>query len=152
MPVVILKALNGEAIPVYGTGENVRDWLYVDDHARALMTVFEDGTEGRTYNIGGHCEKTNLEVVHAICAILDEEVDGPDGGHASLIEFVTDRPGHDLRYAIDASRIDAELGWTPREDFASGLRKTVQWYLANRGWCERAVVDKYDLNRLGTGE
>ena len=153
MPVVILKAVDGESIPVYGTGENVRDWLYVEDHVRALMRVFEDGEDGRTYNIGGHCEKTNLEVVGGICAILDERLDGPDGGHASLIEFVEDRPGHDLRYAIDASRIGEELGWAPEESFASGLEKTVDWYLEHRDWCERAVADKYErLNRLGKGE
>lgn len=156
MPVVILKAVDGQPIPVYGTGENVRDWLYVDDHVRALITVFEDGEDGRTYNIGGHCERTNLEVVRGICAILDEKLGdsgSTDGGHASLIEFVEDRPGHDLRYAIDASRIADELGWTPRETFGSGLAKTVDWYLNNRDWCKRAVADKYDeMTRLGTGD
>ena len=144
IPVVILRALSGQRIPVYGTGQNVRDWLFVEDHVRALLTVFESGENGRTYNIGGNCERTNLEVVEAICSILDEMVDGPDGGHASLIEFVEDRPGHDLRYAIDASRIRNELGWRPRESFESGLRKTVEWYVGHQGWCERAVK--------GTGE
>ncbi len=137
IPVVIHNAVDGEAIPVYGTGENVRDWLYVDDHVRALMAVYERGETGRTYNIGGDAERTNLEVVESICSILDDRCDEvPDGGHASLIEFVEDRPGHDMRYAIDASRIREELGWAPREDFRSGLEKTVRWYLENREWCE----------------
>ena len=137
IPVVIHNAVDGEPIPVYGTGENVRDWLYVDDHVRALMAVYERGETGRTYNIGGNAERTNLEVVESICSILDDRCDEvPDGGHASLIEFVEDRPGHDLRYAIDASRIRGELGWAPREDFRSGLEKTVRWYLENREWCE----------------
>ena len=153
MPVVILKAVDNEPIPVYGTGENVRDWLFVDDHVRALKTVFERGEPGRTYNIGGDSERTNLEVVESICSILDEKFDGPDGGHASLIEFVDDRPGHDMRYAIDASRIQQELGWQPKESFQSGLKRTVDWYLDNHDWCRRAVAENYDeMQRLGTGE
>ncbi|MDB5350560.1 MAG: rfbB [Planctomycetota bacterium] len=135
VPLVIRNALAGKPLPIYGTGENTRDWLFVDDHAHALRAVLEDGDAGSSYNIGGHNEKTNLEVVHAICAVLDELRPQASGkSHTSLITFVTDRPGHDRRYAIDASKIGRELGWTPREDFASGLRKTVEWYLANPSW------------------
>ena len=133
LPVVILSALAGRPIPVYGRGENVRDWLYVQDHVEALMAVFERGRLGETYNIGGHNEKTNLSVVKEICGLMDEM--HPDGApHERLVAYVTDRPGHDLRYAIDASKIARELGWTPRETFESGLRKTVAWYLDNPEW------------------
>lgn len=128
IPVVILRALRGQSIPVYGKGANVRDWLYVDDHARAIVLAFEKGLTGETYCIGGHNEHNNLDVVHRICAILDEM--RPDHApHSQLITFVTDRPGHDFRYAIDAGKIARELGWTPRETFDTGLRKTVAWYV-----------------------
>ena len=148
LPVVILKALAGEPIPVYGTGANVRDWLYVEDHVRALLTAFERGRAGEVYNVGGHNERTNLEVVHAVCELLDEMA--PAGApHARLITFVTDRPGHDLRYAIDASKIGRELGWTPRETLESGLRKTVRWYLENGTWTGEVLSGAYRMERLG---
>lgn len=150
IPVVILNALAGKPIPVYGRGDNVRDWLYVDDHVRALLTVLERGVVGETYNIGGHNEKTNLEVVRTICAVLDELVpERPVASHADLITFVTDRPGHDWRYAIDAGKIGSELGWTPAESFETGLRKTVEWYLQNREWCDRIFSGSYRLERIG---
>ncbi len=152
IPVVILRALRGETIPVYGTGGNVRDWLYVEDHARALHTVLERGAVGETYNIGGDSERTNLEVAHAVCALLDELV-GPHEGRsrAELIRFVADRPGHDWRYAIDARKVARELGWRPEESFESGLRKTVAWYHAHPSWCERILSGAYRLERLGLG-
>lgn len=135
IPLVILNAVNGKPLPIYGKGDNIRDWLYVDDHARALRLVLEKSTPGETYNIGGWNEKTNLEVVQSICTILDEL--HPQGApHAKLITYVTDRPGHDRRYAIDATKIARELGWKPQETFASGLRKTVEWYLANTDWVQ----------------
>jgi dTDP-glucose 4,6-dehydratase len=150
IPVVILNALDGKPIPVYGSGQNVRDWLYVDDHVRALLRVLERGRVGETYNVGGHSERSNLDVVTTICSLLDELVDGtPVGGHASLITFVTDRPGHDWRYAIDAGKIERELGWTPEESFDAGLRKTVEWYLENRDWCERALSGEHRRERIG---
>ncbi|WP_412062430.1 dTDP-glucose 4,6-dehydratase [Rubrivirga sp. IMCC45206] len=148
IPVVILKALAGEPIPVYGKGDNVRDWLFVDDHVRALTTVLAQGTPGETYNIGGHNEKTNLEVVHAICGLMDE-MDPARARHADLVSFVTDRPGHDWRYAIDASKIERELGWTPQETFETGLRQTVRWYLDRRDWWERVLSGAYKMERLG---
>ena len=133
IPLVIISALHGKPLPVYGNGRQVRDWLFVEDHARALLKVLEEGTVGETYNIGGHNERTNLEVVEAICALLDQLA--PRGApHSDLIAFVSDRPGHDLRYAIDASKIERELGWIPEETFESGLRKTVEWYLASKDW------------------
>jgi dTDP-glucose 4,6-dehydratase len=150
IPLTIINALEGEPLPVYGTGSNVRDWLYVEDHARALMAVAAAGRPGETYCIGGGNEKTNIEVVRAICALLDELA--PDrgiGDRDALITFVADRPGHDLRYAIDATRIAGEFGWRPRESFASGLRKTVQWYLANRSWWQRIRDGVYRGERLG---
>lgn len=148
IPVVILKAMQGEKIPVYGSGENVRDWLYVDDHAKALLRVISDGKIGETYNIGGHNEKKNIEVVHNICDTLDELVP-KHSNYRDQIHFVTDRPGHDFRYAIDASKIQHELGWTPEETFETGIKKTIRWYLDNMDWVE-AVTDKnYDLERLG---
>ncbi len=150
LPVVILKGLAGEPIPVYGKGENVRDWLYVEDHVRALLTVLAKGQAGETYNVGGHNEHTNLDVVRRVCALLDEmaPVAHP---HADLITFVADRPGHDLRYAIDASKIERELGWTPDETFESGLRRTVRWYLDHQDWCEHVLSGRYRMERLGIG-
>jgi dTDP-glucose 4,6-dehydratase len=140
---MILNALDGQPLPVYGRGENVRDWLYVEDHARALWHVLEQGEVGRTYNIGGRFERTNLEVVKAVCAILDELAPDTKGPYERLIQFVADRPGHDRRYAIDDTRIATELGWQPRESFESGLRKTVQWYLDNGEWVERVRSGAY---------
>ncbi len=142
IPLVILNAVNGKPLPIYGKGDNIRDWLYVDDHARALRLVLEQGTPGETYNIGGWNEKTNLEVVQAICAILDE-LHPPGAPHAKLITYVADRPGHDRRYAIDATKIARELGWKPQETFASGLRKTVEWYLANTDWVQGVTSGEY---------
>lgn len=133
IPLVIINALYGKPLPVYGNGQQVRDWLFVEDHARALLKVLEEGTVGETYNIGGHNERTNLEVVEAICALLDQ-LEPRGAPHSDLIAFVSDRPGHDLRYAIDASKIERELGWIPEETFESGLRKTVEWYLASKDW------------------
>jgi len=142
IPLIILNACNGKPLPIYGKGDNIRDWLYVDDHARALRLVLEKGQLGETYNIGGWNEKTNLEVVHTICAILDEL--RPQGApHAALITYVQDRPGHDRRYAIDASKIARELGWKPLETFETGLRKTVQWYLANTAWTDAVISGEY---------
>jgi dTDP-glucose 4,6-dehydratase len=142
IPLMILNAVNGKPLPVYGKGDNIRDWLYVDDHARALRLVLEKGRLGETYNIGGWNEKTNLEVVHAICAILDEL--HPQGKpHERLITYVPDRPGHDKRYAIDANKIEKELGWKPAETFESGLRKTVQWFLANDEWVNGVTSGEY---------
>ena len=150
IPLVILNALHGLKLPVYGKGDNVRDWLYVDDHARALVTVVTKGDVGATYCIGGHCERQNIDVVRTICALMDELAPNPKiGKHDSLITFVTDRPGHDMRYAIDASHIASNLGWTPQETFESGLRKTVEWYLANRTWWERIRSGVYRGERLG---
>ena len=148
LPVVILKASAGEPIPVYGTGQNVRDWLYVDDHVRALVAAFERGVSGETYNVGGHNEWANLDVVTAVCALLDGML--PAGApHADLVAFVRDRPGHDARYAIDASKIARDLGWTPAETFETGLRKTVQWYLDNAEWTGRVLSGAYRMERLG---
>jgi dTDP-glucose 4,6-dehydratase len=139
IPVVILRALDGEPIPVYGDGKNVRDWLYVEDHVRALLRVLEAGRVGETYNVGGRQERENIAVVRTICDILDERrPDAVEGGHESLITFVEDRPGHDWRYAIDPSKVEDELGWAPQVDFEAGLRRTVRWYLEHRDWV-RAV-------------
>ncbi|SFP76599.1 dTDP-glucose 4,6-dehydratase [Geopseudomonas sagittaria] len=150
IPHVILKALAGKPLPVYGDGSQIRDWLYVEDHARALVEVVTKGEVGETYNIGGHNEKRNLEVVYAICDLLDELVPAADGrSYRELITFVKDRPGHDRRYAIDASKIERELGWVPQESFESGIRKTVQWYLDNREWWQRVLNGDYRLGRLG---
>ncbi len=152
IPVVIASAVAGKPIPVYGRGENVRDWLYVGDHANALVAIVMRGAVGRTYNVGGNAERTNLQVVNAICEILDEIAPRPDGAsYADQVTFVTDRPGHDFRYAIDASRIAAELGWRPRESFRSGMEKTVRWYLENRDWIEAVRAGAYDGRRLGLG-
>ena len=153
IPVVINNALAGKPLPIYGKGENIRDWLYVDDHARALRLVLAEGNLCESYNIGGFNEHTNLEVVQLICNILDELLtESPHRPHKNLIEFVTDRPGHDARYAIDASKIERELGWKPLETFATGLRKTVQWYLDNRQWCENVMDGSYQQQRLGLGD
>ncbi|GAB5517438.1 dTDP-glucose 4,6-dehydratase [Rhodopirellula baltica] len=183
IPVVILKCLRGEPIPVYGKGENIRDWLYVEDHCRALLSVVQRGTPGETYNIGGNNEQRNIDLVHLICDLMDElrphsELHPPSGrveqsegrapqhnsprpvsgrgaggegptAHSSLITFVTDRPGHDLRYAIDASKIKRELGWEPQENFESGFCKTVQWYLDNEAWWQAILSGDYQLDRLG---
>ena len=150
IPVIILNAVAGKPLPIYGKGDNVRDWLFVDDHARALETVLRRGTPGETYNIGGWNEKTNLEVVHTICDLLDElRPQSPHRPHRSLINFVTDRPGHDKRYAIDAGKIERTLGWKPAETFETGLRKTVQWYLDNSGWCQRALGSRDAGERRG---
>jgi len=153
IPLVILNAGAGKPLPIYGKGDNVRDWLYVEDHARALRLVLERGTVGETYNIGGHNERTNLEVVRAICSLLDELAPGSrHAPHAGLIAFVADRPGHDRRYAIDAGKIGRELGWKPIETFESGLRKTVAWYLENDAWCRDVRSGGYRQERLGLGE
>jgi dTDP-glucose 4,6-dehydratase len=150
IPLIIINALEGLKLPVYGKGANVRDWLFVDDHARALLTVVTKGTVGETYCVGGRCEKANIDVVRTICALMDELAPSAKiGPRESLITFVTDRPGHDMRYAIDASRIAADLGWEPQETFESGLRKTVEWYLANRTWWERIRSGVYRGERLG---
>ncbi len=150
IPLTIRKALAGERLPVYGKGENVRDWLYVEDHAEALVRAFTNGRAGETYNIGGSAERRNIDVVRAICATLDAMVPGaPHCPHERLIEFVTDRPGHDFRYAIDASKARAELGWTPRETFESGLARTVAWYVENEAWCDKALQSGYRGERLG---
>ncbi len=150
VPLVIIRALRGERLPVYGKGDNVRDWLHVEDHAEALTLVLRKGRPGETYNIGGDSERRNIEVVRGICRLLDEMMpDSPHRPHERLIEFVTDRPGHDARYAIDASKIKNELGWQPRHDFEEGLRATVRWFLDNRGWWERVMSGAYRGERLG---
>ncbi|WP_156463130.1 dTDP-glucose 4,6-dehydratase [Pseudomonas sp. Leaf129] len=144
IPLIILNALEGKALPIYGKGNQIRDWLYVEDHARALYQVVTEGEVGETYNIGGHNEKQNIEVVHTVCALLDELCpQSPHRPHAQLITHVQDRPGHDVRYAIDASKIQRELGWTPVETFESGIRKTVQWYLDNPEWVSRVKSGAY---------
>lgn len=152
IPLIILNALAGKPLPVYGNGEQVRDWLYVEDHARALYTVVTEGGIGETYCIGGHNERKNIDVVKTICTILDKIIDKkPAGIHsfAELITFVEDRPGHDLRYAIDASKIKRDLGWMPLETFESGIEKTINWYLANEGWWQRVLDGSYAGERLG---
>src|SRR5690606_13931202 len=143
IPLMILNALDRKPLPIYGNGSNVRDWLFVEDHARALRTVIADGHDGRTYNIGGRTEKTNLEVVETICRMLDRMAPHADGSYRDLITFVADRPGHDRRYAIDDTRIDAELGWRPLETFESGLEKTIRWYLDNPEWVARVRTGEY---------
>jgi dTDP-glucose 4,6-dehydratase len=162
IPLMILQALEGQPLPVYGRGDNIRDWLYVDDHARALLRILEAGRVGETYVIGGRSERTNLEVVRALCALLDEmrpigrnpDFRGPRHArrYEELITFVPDRPGHDRRYAMDPTRLEQELGWRPRESFESGLRKTVAWYLENRWWWEPIRSGRYRGERLGLGE
>lgn len=149
IPLVIQKAITGEPLPIYGKGDNVRDWLFVDDHVKALWRIVNDGTPGEVYNVGGHNEKTNIEVVETICQILDDIKPRADGvPYKEQITFVKDRPGHDRRYAIDASKIAATLKWTPAETFETGIRKTVEWYLANGDWI-KAVSKNYDGGRLG---
>ena len=143
IPLMIHNAVSDKPLPIYGKGDNVRDWLYVDDHARALRLAFEHGLPGETYNIGGGAEMKNIDVVHTLCALLDAARPRPGGGHATLIAYVTDRPGHDRRYAIDSSKIRAELGWLPRESFESGLAKTVRWYLDHPDWVEDVVSGAY---------
>lgn len=148
IPLVILNALEGKSLPVYGKGDQIRDWLYVEDHARALYKVVTEGVIGETYNIGGHNEKQNLEVVQTICAILDQLIP-KDAPYAEQITYVTDRPGHDRRYAIDSSKMCKELNWLPEETFETGLRKTVQWYLDNQVWSQRVQDGSYHRERLG---
>ncbi|MFW2105533.1 dTDP-glucose 4,6-dehydratase [Acinetobacter guillouiae] len=150
IPLVILNALDGKPLPIYGKGNQIRDWLFVEDHARALYEVVTQGVVGETYNIGGHNEKQNIEVVKTICNILDELKPRMNNQpYETLITFVKDRPGHDLRYAIDASKIDQDLGWKPEETFDTGIRKTVEWYLNNLEWCRRVQNGSYQRERLG---
>ncbi|EMP1643468.1 TPA: dTDP-glucose 4,6-dehydratase [Acinetobacter baumannii] len=150
IPLVILNALDGKALPIYGKGDQIRDWLYVEDHAKALYKVVTEGKVGETYNIGGHNEKQNIEVVKTICKILDElKPQDNNQPYETLITFVKDRPGHDLRYAIDASKIAEDLGWKPEETFETGIRKTVEWYLNNLEWCRRVQDGSYQRERLG---
>lgn len=149
IPLVILNAFENKPLPVYGTGANVRDWLYVEDHARALALIASSGKIGENYNVGGNNEKTNIDVVREICRLVDELAPDATGPREKLITFVTDRPGHDMRYAIDARKIERELGWRPQETFETGLRKTVAWYLANRVWWERIRSGVYSGERLG---
>lgn len=152
IPLMILNALEGKPLPVYGKGNQIRDWLFVEDHARALYKVVTEGKVGETYNIGGHNEKQNIHVVHTICELLDELQPAkhfPVQSYKELITFVKDRPGHDIRYAIDASKIKRELGWVPEETFESGIRKTVEWYLANLTWAHRVQDGSYQRERLG---
>ncbi|MFI4943167.1 MAG: dTDP-glucose 4,6-dehydratase, partial [Burkholderiales bacterium] len=158
IPLMILNALEARKLPIYGDGGNVRDWLFVDDHCEGILRVLQKGAPGSKYNIGGGNERTNLQVVDALCAALDAELPAAKNpalasagmrSYAELKSFVPDRPGHDRRYAIDASKIRAELGWTPRHAFESGLRETVRWYLANKPWCEAVQSGKYRRERLG---
>ena len=150
MPLTIINALSGGRLPVYGQGDNVRDWLFVDDHVEALRIVLENGVPGETYNIGGNAERRNIDVVRSICAVLDEVLpDSPHRPHDGLVEFVADRPGHDLRYAIDTTKVESQLGWTARESFDSGVRKTVLWYLENRDWWQPILDGTYQGQRLG---
>lgn len=150
LPLMIYNALKGDPLPIYGDGKQVRDWLFVEDHCKAILQVLGKGKLGQVYNIGGHNEKTNLEVVHTLCEILDELVpDSKFRPHKNLIKYVTDRPGHDRRYAIDASKIQNQLGWNPQESFETGLRKTVKWYLDNKDWVDRVMSGAYRGERLG---
>ena len=151
IPLIIARALAGEPLPVYGDGKNVRDWLFVGDHCQAIRTVLEKGRIGETYNVGGNAEMQNIEVVHAICALLDERAPRADGKpRSSQITFVADRPGHDRRYAIDASKLRDELGWEPEYTFEQGIAETVDWYLANQAWVKRVLDGSYRLERIGT--
>jgi dTDP-glucose 4,6-dehydratase len=153
IPLMILNAMSGKPLPIYGKGNQIRDWLHVDDHARALRLVLEKGAIGETYNIGGHNEKTNIEVVKTICALLDDWFpESPNKPHESLITYVKDRPGHDIRYAINAQKIAKDLSWMPQETFASGIEKTVKWYIENQPWCQRVLDGSYRGERLGLNE
>ena len=150
IPVIVINALEGKPLPVYGEGRNIRDWLHVEDHARALWTVFDQGKIGERYNVGGKAERRNIDVVKAICAILNDLKPRSDGkSYAEQISFVTDRPGHDLRYAIDCSRIEAGLGWHPHVSFEQGLQQTIQWYLDHESWWRQIRDKTYDGRRLG---
>ncbi len=150
IPLMILNAIGGKSLPIYGDGQNVRDWLWVGDHCRAIELVLTSGKPGETYNVGGAAERNNLWLVNKLCKILDELLpDSPNTPHSQLISYVTDRPGHDRRYAIDFTKLHTELGWQPQEDIESGLRKTVQWYLDNPQWCQQVTKNKYDRQRLG---
>jgi len=152
IPLIIINALSGKKLPIYGDGKQIRDWLYVDDHARALLHVALNGLTGETYNIGGHNEKQNIEVVKTVCKILDELIPSKITGlehYEQLITYVTDRAGHDVRYAIDATKIAEELGWVPEETFETGIKKTIQWYLNNNTWCDRVKDGSYQGERLG---
>lgn len=151
IPLIIARALAGEPLPVYGDGRNVRDWLYVGDHCAAIRTVLAGGRVGETYNVGGDAERRNIDVVRQVCALLDERVPRPDGRpRESQITFVADRPGHDRRYAIDASKLQGELGWRPAHTFEQGIAHTVDWYLAHQGWVQRVLDGSYRLERIGT--
>ena len=153
IPLVFLKAVQGEPLPIYGDGSNVRDWLYVEDHCRAIWRVLEAGRPGEVYNVGGDSERTNLQVVDTLCGLLDELLpDSPHRPHARLKAFVKDRPGHDKRYAIDATKLQSELGWRPLESFETGLRRTLLWYLDHRDWCRRVTDGSYRGERLGSGQ
>ena len=152
IPHMIIKALAGEKLPVYGDGKNVRDWLYVEDHARALTLVLDKGRVGETYNVGGCNERTNLHVVETICALLDKFAPSPSGPRHHLISFVTDRPGHDRRYAINASKLERELGWRANENFETGLAKTVIWYIDNRAWWSAILARGYYAERIGISQ
>lgn len=151
IPTLILNAIAGNDLPIYGDGGNVRDWLYVDDHVDAILRVLSDGMTGNVYNIGGNAEKTNLEVVHAVCVVLDKIKTKPSGSYSNQITFVKDRPGHDRRYAIDFTKISTELGWRPEMTFEEGIEKTVNWYLENINWCDQVKSDLRDFGRLGLG-
>jgi dTDP-glucose 4,6-dehydratase len=152
IPLTILNALEGKPLPIYGDGKNVRDWLYVVDHCEALLLAATAGKPGETYNVGGHNERTTLEIAHAVCDVLDKQVPRRTGSYRELITFVTDRPGHDRRYAIDPQKISAELGWAPKTQFAGGIEKTVAWYLTHRDWCDKISTGVYRRERLGLTE
>lgn len=150
IPLVILNCLHHKPLPIYGKGDNVRDWLFVDDHAKALFLIWKDGKCGEKYNVGGHNERQNIEVVKVICELMDKHSPNPiKGGHESLIEYVTDRPGHDARYAIDADKLENEIGWKADENFDTGIEKTVLWYLENQDWWQPILDNKYSMERLG---
>jgi len=150
IPLIILNCLHHKPLPIYGKGDNIRDWLYVDDHAKALFLIWKEGRLGEKYNVGGHNERTNIDVVKTICRLMDKHSPNPHPkGHESLIEFVRDRPGHDARYAIDADKLETELGWKADENFDSGIEKTVLWYLENKHWWQPILDEKYALERLG---